>query len=159
MANSKTRMTVEVRRRNRLTGATIDDRIASLMESLDHSWFRTKTRARIPDGDRIEAKHRRIARGVRLAVYWYHRTRRNVSGKPARRYGIWCTPRKTNKYGTADWFPDRDYDTGRRGWSYEEAGQRSREAARGACGFYWRYEVRELPQSEWKMRRRERGGQ
>ncbi len=67
----------------RLTGLTIDDKLASLARCLDRSWFRTRRRARMPDRDRLEAKERRIARGVRLAVYWYHQAK--MSRKPERR--------------------------------------------------------------------------
>lgn len=61
----------------RLTGLTIDDKLVALTKCLDRSWFRTQRRARMPDRDRLEAKERRIARGVRLAVYWYHHVRAN----------------------------------------------------------------------------------
>jgi len=71
-----TRATFEVRKLNKITGHTIDDKLASLAEILDHSWFRTRLRARTPDGDRQHLKERRSARGVRLAVYWYHRSMR-----------------------------------------------------------------------------------
>ncbi len=80
MAIGSTWVTFGWKPQDRLTGATVDERLASLMERLDRSWFRTQTRARTPDRDRIDAKHRRMARGLRLASYWYHRSRA-TSGK------------------------------------------------------------------------------
>jgi hypothetical protein len=55
---------------------SIDDKLAELIRRLDQSWFHTRLRARIPDANRLDVKERRTARGVRLAVYWYHRSRR-----------------------------------------------------------------------------------
>jgi hypothetical protein len=51
------------------------DFLVRVWARLDRSWFRTKTRARMPDGDRMRAKDRRIMRGVRLASYWLMRAR------------------------------------------------------------------------------------
>ncbi len=42
-----------------------------LLRRLDVSWFRSRWRARIPDGDRMGAKEQREARGVRLIVHWW----------------------------------------------------------------------------------------
>ena len=65
--------------RVRIHGDTIDDKLASLVDCLDRRWFRTALRARTPDRDRLDMKHRRTARGVRLAVYWYHLSRRRAA--------------------------------------------------------------------------------
>lgn len=72
---SQARVTFTRVRYDHIVGRTVDDKLASLARCLDRSWFRTRRRARTPDGDRQDAKERRIARGVRLAVYWYHRSR------------------------------------------------------------------------------------
>jgi hypothetical protein len=42
--------------------------LVSLAARLDHEWFRSPLRARLPDGDRQRAKDRWIMRGVVLAV-------------------------------------------------------------------------------------------
>jgi hypothetical protein len=44
------------------------DTIVRLAKRLDSEWFRSRLRARLPDGDRMRAKDRWIMRGVLLAV-------------------------------------------------------------------------------------------
>lgn len=67
---------------------------------------------------------------------------------PARTWGVWCTPTKTNKVGQAGWMPDRDYDTGRRGWTKAEAARQARYHNTGVMRKHWEYEVREHTESD-----------
>ncbi len=58
--------------------SSIDAKLAELIRCLNQSWFHTRQRARTPDFDRLDVKGRRSARGVRLAVYWYHQMQREA---------------------------------------------------------------------------------
>jgi hypothetical protein len=55
---------------------SIDARLVRLQQRLDIRWFHTRLRAKTPDRNRQDIKDKRIARGLRLAVYWYHAWRR-----------------------------------------------------------------------------------
>jgi hypothetical protein len=45
------------------------EKVVALCEVLHETWFGSAWRARIPDGERMDAKRRRTARGVRLLVH------------------------------------------------------------------------------------------
>lgn len=47
----------------------VGEKIVALHELLSWTWFRTLWRARIDDGERMDAKYQRITRGVRLLVH------------------------------------------------------------------------------------------
>lgn len=47
----------------------VGEKVVALCELLDDTWFGSLWRERIPDRDRMEAKDRRRARGVRLLVH------------------------------------------------------------------------------------------
>jgi len=47
----------------------VGEKVVTLCEILNETWFGSAWRARIPDRERMEAKRRRTARGVRLLVH------------------------------------------------------------------------------------------
>ena len=73
------------RERVKFRGARdVGEKIVALHELLSWTWFGSLWRTRIDDGERMDAKHRRIARGVRLLVHLHILSLRKSWSAPPR---------------------------------------------------------------------------